>query len=269
MPGEWYAPTQPFPTKPPAYDRQGVVDRRSDRLHAGAARGGGKTGFALQDRSDLHAAGDEQGRRTARHAHPWHGQRRHQLAGWRPTIRRRTSSMPRHVSLSRSAGLVPSPGKDFSDVNYVMGTAGRKVHHTRGPGELEGADAPRLDPAEANAGWEEWEALNVRGLPLMKPPYGTISAISLESGRDRLEGSTRRYAGRGSTASRAEGLEHPPHGPGRQHRHARHQDARHCRRPGVTTTTTAHAGRCCAPTTRRAVRKWGRSSCPHRKADRP
>ena len=24
MPGEWYSPTQPFPTKPPAYDRQGV-----------------------------------------------------------------------------------------------------------------------------------------------------------------------------------------------------------------------------------------------------
>ena len=26
VPGEWYSPTQPFPTKPPAYDRQGVVD---------------------------------------------------------------------------------------------------------------------------------------------------------------------------------------------------------------------------------------------------
>jgi len=24
VPGEWYSPTQPFPTKPPAYDRQGV-----------------------------------------------------------------------------------------------------------------------------------------------------------------------------------------------------------------------------------------------------
>ena len=25
MPGEWYSPTQPFPTKPPAFDRQGVT----------------------------------------------------------------------------------------------------------------------------------------------------------------------------------------------------------------------------------------------------
>src|SRR5438876_5602340 len=25
VPGEWYAPTQPFPTKPPAFDRQGIL----------------------------------------------------------------------------------------------------------------------------------------------------------------------------------------------------------------------------------------------------
>ena len=40
VPGEWYSPTQPFPTKPPAYDGQGFVDRRPDRLHARAARRG-------------------------------------------------------------------------------------------------------------------------------------------------------------------------------------------------------------------------------------
>jgi quinoprotein glucose dehydrogenase len=26
VPGEWYSPTQPFPTKPPAFDRQGVTE---------------------------------------------------------------------------------------------------------------------------------------------------------------------------------------------------------------------------------------------------
>ena len=46
VPGEKTRPTQPFPTKPPAYDRQGFVDRRSDRLHAGAARGSGEAGVA-------------------------------------------------------------------------------------------------------------------------------------------------------------------------------------------------------------------------------
>ena len=37
VPGEKTSPTQPFPTKPPAYARQAVDGRRSDRLHAGAA----------------------------------------------------------------------------------------------------------------------------------------------------------------------------------------------------------------------------------------
>ena len=40
VPGEKASPTQPFPTKPPAFDRQGITDRRPDRLHAGAARRG-------------------------------------------------------------------------------------------------------------------------------------------------------------------------------------------------------------------------------------
>ena len=57
VPGEWYSPTQPFPTKPPAYDRPGLSDRRPDRLHAGAARRGGEARRALQARADLHAAG--------------------------------------------------------------------------------------------------------------------------------------------------------------------------------------------------------------------
>jgi len=38
-----YAPTQPFPTKPPAYERQGRLDGRSDRLHAGAPGAGGES----------------------------------------------------------------------------------------------------------------------------------------------------------------------------------------------------------------------------------
>ena len=42
VPGEWYSPTQPFPTKPPAYDNQGVSVRQPDRFHAGAARRGGE-----------------------------------------------------------------------------------------------------------------------------------------------------------------------------------------------------------------------------------
>src|SRR5881296_2385398 len=42
VPGEWYAPTQPFPTKPPAYDRQGLLESElidfTPELHAEALK---------------------------------------------------------------------------------------------------------------------------------------------------------------------------------------------------------------------------------------
>ena len=35
VPTEWYSPTQPFPTKPPAVRTSGLFTRRCDRFHAG------------------------------------------------------------------------------------------------------------------------------------------------------------------------------------------------------------------------------------------
>src|SRR5206468_3546585 len=55
----------------------------------------------------------------------------------------------------------------------------------RGPGENAGADSPRVAapaatalPAAGGGGG----GLTVQGLPLMKPPYATISAIDLDKG---------------------------------------------------------------------------------------
>ena len=43
VPGEWYSPTQPHPPAALMYGRNAVtISRRSDRLHAGAARAGGE-----------------------------------------------------------------------------------------------------------------------------------------------------------------------------------------------------------------------------------
>ncbi len=182
IPGEWYAPTQPFPAKPPAYSRNGVaIDDLIDftpELRAEALKlvSRYKIGpiFTPPVLSKVEGPRATLTLGTASGGTNWPG------ASYDPET---------HILYAAACeacvdplGLVPSPGKDFSDVNYVMGTAGRKVHHTRGPGELAGADALPEDPAVANAGWEEWEALNVRGLPLMKPPYGTISAINLDRG---------------------------------------------------------------------------------------
>ena len=64
VPGEWYSPTQPFPTKPPAYDRQGVcLDDLIDftpELHEEAV----KLVSQLSDRTVVYAAGGQQAGRT-------------------------------------------------------------------------------------------------------------------------------------------------------------------------------------------------------------
>jgi quinoprotein glucose dehydrogenase len=83
-------------------------------------------------------------------------------------------------------GLVPPP-KDFSDMNYILGTAGQPVQMRTGPGEGAGADAvvparAARAPAPAAAPVTPIAPLSVQGLPLIKPPYGTISAINLDRG---------------------------------------------------------------------------------------
>src|ERR1700687_1953058 len=75
-------------------------------------------------------------------------------------------------------GLVRAP-KTVSDMNYIAGTAGEEVTILRGPGENAGADSPMPPKKKAGSGYV---ALNVQGLPLIKPPYGTISAINLDKG---------------------------------------------------------------------------------------
>ena len=56
-----------------------------------------------------------------------------------------------------------------------------------GPGENAGADSPlpsrNATPARpTGGGGGGYGALNIQGLPVIKPPYSTISAISLDSG---------------------------------------------------------------------------------------
>ncbi len=92
-------------------------------------------------------------------------------------------------------GLMRAP-KTLSDMDFVAGTAGQEVRNRMGPGEGVGADTPlpsrtpaatpgrggRGGTAAAPAAGGGAGGLTVNGLPLIKPPYGTISAISLDKG---------------------------------------------------------------------------------------
>ena len=85
VPGEWYSPTQPFPLdargRPVQLRRAGIRRRRSDRLHARAARRRAEGDLEVQDRADVHAACRQQGRGAARDARDGVGRRRDELAG--------------------------------------------------------------------------------------------------------------------------------------------------------------------------------------------
>jgi quinoprotein glucose dehydrogenase len=87
----------------------------------------------------------------------------------------------------------PPPG--FSDIKYVSGTAGEPFREVLGPGDCCAADSPRTaqraaeartpPPAAAMptpAGGGSAAGLNVQGIPMIKPPYGLLTAINLDRG---------------------------------------------------------------------------------------
>ncbi len=95
-----------------------------------------------------------------------------------------------------ATSLVPPPS-GFSDIRYVSGVAGRPFQEVLGPGDCCAADSPRAQ-AQAQAAREAAAApapaaaaappqpqgggLTVDGLSILKPPYGTISAVNLDRG---------------------------------------------------------------------------------------
>jgi quinoprotein glucose dehydrogenase len=93
-----------------------------------------------------------------------------------------------------AVSLVPPP-PNFSDLKYVRGVAGQPFVEFFGPGDCCAADSGRktrddlpgaapaaTPPAAAEAAVPAGGGLTVQGLPLVKPPYGVLSAIHLDRG---------------------------------------------------------------------------------------
>jgi quinoprotein glucose dehydrogenase len=178
VPGEWYSHTQPIPSKPPAYSRNGV---------------------SVDDLIDFTPALHERAKEIASHYHlgpVYTPPTVSKLEGPLGTLTLGTASggtnwpggsydPETHIvyvyacnACVEPIGLVPAP-KDISDLNYIAGTAGKEVQILKGPGENAGADAPK--PPKKGPG-SQYVPMNVDGLPLIKPPYGTITAINLDKG---------------------------------------------------------------------------------------
>jgi quinoprotein glucose dehydrogenase len=180
VPGEWYSRTQPFPSKPPSYARNGVSEddlidfTPALRDQALTIISKYKIGpvFTPPVESKLDGPLATLTLGTASGGTNWPG------GSYDPET---------HIVYAFACnacltpiGLVQSP-KEVSDMNYIAGTAGREPRIMTGPGENAGADSPRA-PAAARTAGSGYVPLTVQGLPLIKPPYATISAINLDKG---------------------------------------------------------------------------------------
>jgi quinoprotein glucose dehydrogenase len=149
VPGEWYSPTQPFPTKPPAFDRQGVtvddlIDFTPD-LRAEAVEGmkAFRLGPIFTPPSLANAPDGTQGTivlPSFTGGANWEG------GAFDPE----TNVLYIGSYTQPSVAALQPPEASFSDMRYIAG----------GGGAL-----PFLD-----------------GLPVLKPPYGRITAIDMNKG---------------------------------------------------------------------------------------
>ncbi len=182
VPGEKYSPTQPFPTKPPPYDHQGVtVDNLIDftpelreeavKLMSRYKMGPIFTPPVLSKGESPLAAFRSSGGTN------WPG------GAYDPETQ--ILYVPSYTSLV-PVGLMPTPSPEFSDIRYVLGNALTGVRYITGPGENAGADAPPPGSGTAKQGLGGdtggTASPTPQGLPYLKPPYGRITAIDMTKG---------------------------------------------------------------------------------------
>jgi quinoprotein glucose dehydrogenase len=184
VPGEWYSPTQPFPSKPPAYDRQGVtVDDLIDFTPELRAK-------ALEIASHYKMGPLYTAPILAKENGPWGVLNLPGYIGgsnWPGGAYDPDTHMVylfSQTNLLTVGSIIPNPDKTVSDFAYIHANLGAPIHAARGMGAPPpgGRRRPRPLPAARAAGGLRPGRTDVEGLPLIKPPYGRISAIDLSKG---------------------------------------------------------------------------------------
>ncbi len=196
VPGEKTSPTQPFPTKPPAYARQSVgLDDLIDftpELNAEARQVVSR--YKLGPMFLPGVVSKVEGPLAALTIGTTAGGTNWPGAAADPENHMVYAQASNHSIAP--IGLIEPPA-GFSDIRYVAGTAGQAFVEREGPGFGSAADAPQrarggapaaAAPAPAGRGAAGAPAappqrgLLVQGLPLLKPPYGLLNAIDLDKG---------------------------------------------------------------------------------------
>ena len=178
VPGEKTWATQPFPTKPPAYDRQGISEDDlidfTPELRAEALKLVSK--YKIGPIFTPPVVSKVEGPLGTLIAPGVLGGTNWPGGAFDPET---------HLlyvfsqSSLMSLGLVAPESAKVSDMNYVLGNAARRTAApSSAPAASSGsAAAPRPAAREGGGG-----GLTVQGLPLLKPPYGRITAINLDQG---------------------------------------------------------------------------------------
>jgi quinoprotein glucose dehydrogenase len=189
VPGEWYAPTQPMPSKPPAYDNQGVkIDDLIDftpQLRAEAVQIVSR--FKIGPLFTPPSLSSDEGTLGTLMSPSTNGGTDWPGGCYDPDTHQVFVFSQTTVGI---IGMIRNPGQQLtnSDFDYVRGTAGTIPRQNPPSGSPVRAAAIR----EVDLGAPVRSAapgpnrppmtLTVQGLPLLKPPYGRITAIDLSKG---------------------------------------------------------------------------------------
>ncbi|PYR17929.1 MAG: quinoprotein glucose dehydrogenase [Acidobacteria bacterium] len=204
VPGEWYSPTQPFVTKPPAYDRQGVsLDDLIDftpALHEEAVKLASR--YKLGPIFTPPVVSRWEGPLATLMLPAATGGANWQGGAFDPETKMFyifTNTAPTPLGLVK-------PDLARSDFDWIQGTArnpnapspgaggarsggeggGSAASSQGGRGAVTiseaGSPLPAAGGGGRGAGGEGGGNLTIQGLPLVKPPYGRITALDLNKG---------------------------------------------------------------------------------------
>jgi glucose dehydrogenase len=189
VPGEWYPPTQPIPTKPPAYSRNYLTvpddlidftpDMRAKAVENLKRYKLGPVGMPYNPP----VVGSVNGLLGAINIGNLGGGTNWPGGGYDPE-NHTVYVQAANAGIGGTSVVAPPAG--FSDIRYVMGVTGAAFTVSEGPGFGSAADAPQQAAAPPSSPSSPAQPapnlLAVDGLPIMKPPYGVLDAINLDRG---------------------------------------------------------------------------------------
>ncbi len=187
VPGEWYSPTQPIPTKPPPYARNylDVPDDLIDftpemRVQALEHLKRFKWAPTPFNPAIVGNVDGMLGAITHGTATNWPG------GGYDPETH--IVYVPAGNSPGGSRSITPGP-EGHSDIRYLLGTGGAAFRMAYAAGTGQNPDATGRGAREivTPAGGRRPPGTSVQGLPIVKPPYGILAAIDLDRGEIKFQ----------------------------------------------------------------------------------